>query len=117
MSTTFVQDGSTIKHTAGSALSSGDPVELITGNNGYIGIAMDDIANGAVGELMLGGVHELTCLSTDTTTAGVTKVYWDSGNSRCTTTASTHTFVGIAHNSKANGDTTVEVKLATQPLA
>lgn len=59
---------------------------------------------------MLGGVIRYAALSTDTADPG-TPLYFDIGNNRLTTTASTHQLAGRAAKTKINGDTTAELYL------
>lgn len=70
------------------------------------GVATTDIANGAAGEIMVVGVHELTALGAEAWTDGQ-KVYWDDTNKRCTVTASTHLLIGHAVGAKANSGAAV----------
>lgn len=60
---------------------------------------------------LLGGVVvRYTALNTDTADPG-TVLYFDIGNNRLTTTASTHQKAGRAAKTKINGDTTADVYL------
>jgi len=52
MATNKINEGTTVNYTAGANISAGDLVDL---GNGLVGIAVDDIANGATGIVMLSG--------------------------------------------------------------
>lgn len=106
MAKKFVQPGEVIEYTAGSALSSGAVV--LIGNR--IGVLLTDLANGEVGAAQVTGVWELTKLSTDVVTQGAL-LYWDAGNSRLTTTASSHKQAGYAWAAASGTDTTVQIKI------
>lgn len=102
----FVQPGSTLTLTAPYAVTSGDG--LLVGL--IFGIACFTAANAATVEANTQGVYDVTALSTDTATVGAA-IYWDNTNKRCTTTSSGNTKIGVAVAAKANGDTTVRVRL------
>lgn len=106
MAKKFIQPGEVIEYTAGSALSSGAVV--LIGNR--IGVLLTDLANGEVGVAQVTGVWELTKLSTDVVTQGAL-LYWDAGNSRLTTTASSHKQAGYAWAAASGTDTTVQIKI------
>ena len=55
MTTKYVRPGEVLDHTAGSAISSGDVVEMA----GMVGVALTDIANGDVGSVQVVGVFTL----------------------------------------------------------
>jgi predicted RecA/RadA family phage recombinase len=94
----------------GSSVSVGGIVQV--GNLG-MGRANDTIANGSTGSVSIRGVFEFTALSTDTGTFG-TPWYWDSTNSRATTTK-TALPLGRGARLKSNGDTVAWILL--QPFA
>ena len=81
---------------------------MLIGNR--IGVLLTDLANGEVGAAQVTGVWELTKLSTDVVTQGAL-LYWDAGNSRLTTTASTHKQAGYAWAAASGTDTTVQIKI------
>lgn len=115
MATNYVQDGKVIDHTAGSAISSGDVVVMGAANNVTVGIAMDDIANGAVGPVAIEGVFTIAKLSTAVIAQGET-VMWDASGSNVDDNAATPASgdvlgFGIATAAAGNGTTTVNVKL------
>lgn len=102
----YVQEGEALTIAAPYALTSGQGALV----GSLFGVATSDAANGADVIIAVDGVFDITALSTDTTTVGL-KVYWDNGNRRITTTASTHLCVGVATTVKASGETTARVKL------
>lgn len=101
----FVAKGEMITITAARALSSGDGYLV-----GFLfGIAADDIANGAVGEMSTKGVFDL---AKDTSTFSVgDKVYWDDTAHKATSTATSNKLIGVAVLAQLTGDATVRVKL------
>lgn len=103
----YVQDGDILTLTAPYQVSSGGGV--LVGTN-LFGIATNDIANAASGEVKTRGVFDITALSTDTGSAG-TLWYWDNTNKRVTTTSSGNTKVGVGVSTKSSGDTTARVRL------
>ena len=113
---TFYQAGNRIPYTnTSTAISAGDVVVLISGSTGFIGIAVTDIAaTTGTGELCIGGwpegVHTLKKKTGDSFAVG-TLVYWDSNNSRLTTTSSGNTRVGRCTATAASAATTANVKI------
>jgi predicted RecA/RadA family phage recombinase len=103
----FVQYGDILTLTAPYAVSSGGGV--LVGTN-IFGIATNDIANAASGEVKTRGVFDITALGTDTGSAG-TIWYWDNTNKRVTTTSAGNTKIGVGTGTKANGETTARVRL------
>jgi len=91
-------DMRTVQHTAGSAISADDVVVLggVDGKKVSVGVAMEDIANGAVGAVAVSGVFEFAKVSAAVITAGA----GDVGE------------FGKAMESKGNGDTTVLVEIS-----
>lgn len=87
----FKSQGNTLTFTAGAAYSSGDGVLL----GSLFGVAAGDIANGDDGVLNLTGVYELPKIGSQAWTVGAL-VYWDDGNSRCTTVSTDNTLIGAA---------------------
>jgi len=74
----------------GSWVCSGTPKLFVN----HLGILTTDTINGALGDYRLYWQGYLNILSSDTPAVGDT-LYWDAGNSRLTTTASTHKKAGI----------------------
>ena len=106
MTNKFVQPGLVIDHTPAGAITNGQVVVI----GKRIGVALTAIAAAATGPLQVDGVFTLAKLSTDVVAQG-DLLYWDAGNSRITTTASTHNLAGYAVAASANGVATVNVKL------
>jgi len=107
MANNYVQPGEVIEWTnGGSAVVSGQAV-LMTAR---LGVALEDIANGAAGQVAVSGVYTLPKLSTDTPAQGA-PLYWDAGNGHLTTTASTHKQAGYAFRAAGSGVTQVDIKL------
>ena len=100
----FIQSGNVIPFTAGSAITSGDVVEVGT----VIGIATGDVANGAQGELALTGVFEVAKATADTPAAG-DKAYWD--GTEATTVVSTNTLMGVFVHAYGAGALLAHVRL------
>lgn len=96
------------KFAAAGALSIGDVV--VEGNRVGVVVGSKAVAVGDDYTLAFGGVWEMTALSTDTPAVGAI-LYWDDGNNRITTTASTHKSAGLAAAAKASGETTALVDL------
>lgn len=109
--TTFRQQGDIIDYVAGSNLSAGDVVV----ESELIGQVVSDILSGEKGSLRVEGVINIPMLGTDTPSIGDV-IYWDAGNTRGTTTASTHKIIGKAVEDKASGVTDMDVKLTPQML-
>ncbi len=94
----YVQMGDTIVVAAPAAVSSGDGV--LVGN--LFGIAVADAANGADVPLKTTGVFTLPKVGAQAWAAGA-KVYWDDGNSLCTTVAAGNYPIGVATAAVGNG--------------
>lgn len=93
--------------TAPYAVSAGGGA--LIGTN-IFGVAITDLASGAVGEFMLRGVFDLTTLGTDTPSVG-TIAYWDNSNKRVTTTSTSNTKIGVFVEAKGSGPTVGRVRL------
>lgn len=106
MTANFVEEGKVLNYTpSGSSIVSGALV--IMGN--IAGVAVTDIADGVTGAVRISGVFSLPKASGAISQGG--KVYWDSGNSNVTTTASGNTIIGVAATAHISGDTTANVLL------
>ena len=111
----FVQSGEILTLTAPYARSSGQGALI---GNGIFGVAMDDVANAALGQFKVNGVWDIT---KDTSTfADGDNVYWDASNKKCTSTVNSNWLIGVATLSNpdatsalggASGDATVRVRL------
>lgn len=106
MTTKYIMSGEVIDYVAGADISSGQVVLI----GDRIGVSLTTIANGATGAVRVLGVFTIAKLSTDVVAAG-DLLYWDAGNSRLTTTASTHKLAGYAFKAAGNGVTTVEISI------
>lgn len=94
-----------VPYTPGSAVTAGDVV--VVGNENWI--AHSDIAANELGSLARPNasvVYEGNKLSTDDVAVQAT-LYWDAGNARITTTASTHKKLGRAVAAAGSGVATV----------
>jgi predicted RecA/RadA family phage recombinase len=111
MATNYIQAGEVIDFTAGSDISSGDVVAV--GN--LVGVAITDIANGAVGAVSVEGVWSLPKVSAAVIGAGETVNYDVSAGSfdDNAATAATGDLTGgcVAVEAAGNGDTVVKVKI------
>ena len=103
-----VSDGSTIDYTPAAAVAAGDVV--VQGK--LVGIALTDIAAGALGALAVVGVFDLPKASATEFTAGAS-VYWDATNKLAVTTdgEGANALVGKAVTAAGNGVTAVRVLL------
>lgn len=106
MTTKYVTEGCVIDYSAGSTIASGQV--LVVGTK--VGVALTAIANGSVGSVQIAGVFRLAKLPTDVIGQGAL-VYWDTANSRLTTTSAGNTLAGVAYAAAGNGATTVDTLL------
>ena len=108
----FIQRSDVITVVApAGGLTSGQGYRL----NGLFGVVAYDAAQGEQAELHREGVYSLPKLSTDVV-AGGDVLYWDVGNGRLTTTASTHKAVGVAAAAAGNGVANVALALVPNTL-
>ena len=105
---TKYQEGSTIDHTPGSALTAGDVVVI----GERIGVAVNDIAAGAKGALAIEGVFAFPKASSGAINDG-TLLYWDVADQEATTDADsgTNKQIGYSVYDAADGATTVYAKI------
>lgn len=105
-----------ISNSSGSTYAIANLVAIKTGTTAaaLVGRPIADIADGATGEASISGVHELTAKSTDTASIG-DAAYWDSSNTRITTSSTGNTYAGKFMAAKGNGDTTCWVMLNNIP--
>lgn len=102
----YVNAGANLTVALAAAAVSGDGVLIGT----IFGVAQGD---GAIGDdivIVRAGVFDLPKLEAQAWTAGA-KVYWDNGNSQCTTVASGNTLIGAAVIAAANPSTEGRVLL------
>ncbi len=106
MTTKFKQPGKVLDYVAGANIASGDGLVI----GAWVGVALADIANGAVGPVQIEGVFTLKKKSTDTFAAGAI-AYWDATNKEITSTSSGNTAAGHAFNAAGSGATVIDIKL------
>lgn len=94
---------------AAADLVSGNVVIAADGRHGVI-TALTGCKTGQRYRATTRGKFRITAVSTDTFAANAV-VYWDAGNSRCTSTSSGNTKIGRAATAKTSGETTVDVLL------
>lgn len=109
--TTYVQTGDIIDYVPGGNVSAGDIV--VQGE--LIGQVVSDTLAGQLGALRIEGVIEVPKAAGGAINAGAV-AYWDAGNSRATTTASTHKILGKCIATAASAATVVKIKLTPQML-
>ncbi len=104
----FIQAGDVINVVAGADITSGDIVQ----SGVFIGVAASTVLTGETVPVNICGVFEVPCLITDVVAQGVA-LYFDVSESELTLTDDTGTndLAGYAWAAKANGETTVEVRL------
>lgn len=88
---TYVDSGKTVTLTAPAAVTSG--AGILVGS--LFGVAQNDAENGGDLVIVTQGTFDLVKVGSQAWTVGA-KVYWDSANSRCTTSASGNTLIGVA---------------------
>ena len=108
---TYRHTGDMIDYTPGSNVSAGD----IVVQSELVGQVVADTLSGDKGALRVTGVINVPKLSTDVVAIGDV-LYWDAGNTRATTTASTHNIIGKAVEAAGSGVTDVDVMLTPQML-
>ncbi len=106
----FIQEGNLLDVTPGADVASGAGYLVGAGTTGILGVAVANIANGAVGAVRVSGVVELPKLSTDVVAVG-DALYWDDTNKRLTKTATNNSFAGHATVAAGNGVLVVQVLL------
>lgn len=114
MATNFIQPGEVIEITSAGAITAGAGV--LSGS--LFGIAVNAAAGaGEKVSLAIEGVFTMPKAPSQEWTVGAL-LYWDAGNTRATTTASTHKQIGVAVVAVAGGagDTTGTVKLIGVPV-
>jgi predicted RecA/RadA family phage recombinase len=102
----YVQSGAVLTLTAPYAVSSGGGALV----GSIFGVAVGDVANGAVGEFQVEGVFDLA-KETGTAWSVGDLIYWDNANKRCTKTSSGNKLVGVAVAAAASGAAVGQVRL------
>ena len=106
---TFIHDGDAIDYRADSELPSGSVIVL----NDLVGITKRPLVAGELGSLHVVGVFDFPkATGSDTAIGAGENVYWDSGNSQATTSASGNTLMGKAVVAAGNDDANVRVRLS-----
>lgn len=111
----YVKDGNTVAITAGSALSAGDAVVLADSGSAMLVTALNDIANGALGEARATGVVTLPKVSAAVIAQGG-MVSWDASaaavdDDQATQQTGNDFFCGTAMEAAGAGVLTIDVKL------
>jgi predicted RecA/RadA family phage recombinase len=105
---TFVHDGKYVDHTPQSAVAAGQVVVQAD----LVGVAVRDIPANTLGALATEGVFSFPkATGASTAIAAGTSLYWASGTSTATATASGNKLIGKAVKAAADADATVLVKL------
>ena len=107
MATNKISDGNTATFTATGDHSSGDAVMY----GATFGVVQEDATTGNPVTLALCGVFTLPKATGQAWTEGQ-KLYWSSGSSEVTSTASGNTAIGAAMAAAATGDVTGAVRLS-----
>jgi predicted RecA/RadA family phage recombinase len=101
-----------LKNSSGAAIASGSPIFV----GKFIGIALGDIANGAVGSAAVEGVFELP-KATGTAIAQGDVVTWDTATGKVTKDITGNDpIIGIAYTDELSAATTIQVCIDEQPL-
>lgn len=112
MAKNYVMKGDVIPFTAGAATTSGQVVVV----GSIVGVALGDVANGAVGQLAIKGVFTIPAATAEITVGAA--VYWDAGgdpvggtagSGAATATSSGNTLIGYAIAGKAAAGASVNV--------
>lgn len=101
-----------IKNTSGAAIASGSPIF----KGRFVGVALGDIADGAVGSVGCEGVYEFPKATGTAIEQGDT-VTFDVATGKVTKAIGTDPILGIAYSKQASGDTTIEVCIDEAPIA
>lgn len=107
MAKNYIQEGDVLDYTAGGSAIASGAVVLI---GKRIGIVLRDIAIAGSGAISVTGVWQIAKLSTDVIAQG-DLLYWDTANSRLTSTSAGNTLAGYATAAAGNGATTVNIKI------
>ena len=104
----YIQDGDTLDLAAPYAVSSGGGALV----GATFGVAVTDLASGAVGAFATEGVYTLP-KATGASTGGNqgALAYWDNTNKNITAASSNNTKIGVFALTCANADTTARVRL------
>lgn len=97
----YIADGETMIITAGATLAAG----AVHAMAGGIGVAIEDIANGAQGAVRVRGAHRLPKATGAAWVPGDI-LYWAAGAGNLTKTAAGNTPAGIAYAAAGSSDAT-----------
>ncbi len=100
------EDGKVMEWAPGANIASG--AANLSGVT--LGVAINDVLSGVVGQFLVEGIVTLPALNTATGVVGAI-AYWDATNLRVTSTASGNTRCGTYASVKADGPTTADIKL------
>lgn len=104
----YIQPGDVVSVVAPSTVTSGDGVKVGL----LFGIAMTDAGSGDDVQIKTTGVFSLPKVSAQAWTQGA-QIYWDDGNSRCTT-VDNNVPIGVATAAADNPSSTGYVRLTGQ---
>ena len=103
----LIQDGVILDYlNGGSAITSGSPV--VMGNR--IGVAVEDIASGDTGEVLMEGVCSLDKATGQAWSIG-DEIFWDVGASKTTNVGTGNVHAGFAVEAALTGDTSGKICL------
>lgn len=92
--------------------TSGTAYAIVTGASGFIGVAINTVLAGALGQLAISGFATLPATAgTGLTFADGDLLYWDASAGKLTKTATGNTRAGRAYGAKAAATTTATVLL------
>jgi predicted RecA/RadA family phage recombinase len=118
MATNYVSEGKVVQYTAGADISSGDVV--VMGNT--LGVALEDIANGATGSVAIEGVFTVPKVSAAVIAVGESLVYDASAspvafndNAETLATGDVSGPCAVAMEAGVNTQTTLKVKFTGVP--
>lgn len=111
MAGNFIQPGDTMTFVAPYAVASG--AGFLVG--AMFAVALNAAASGASVEGKVNGVWTLAKATGEAWVAFTTKLYWDNTNKRLTSTATGNSYVGVAAQNQASGDTTGRARLNGVP--
>ena len=106
MATNYIADGATVDWVATAAVESGDLV--VIGN--IVGVALDDIANGATGVVLISGVVKVPKQASLVVAQG-DLLYCNETGGELDKTAASQTLAGTAYAAELAASTTVKVLL------
>lgn len=103
----FIAEGSSIPHTPGSDLASGDVVV----QSELVGVVVEAIKSGRPGSLKVEGIFQFPKLTTDVVVAG-DDMFWDDTADEATLTVGANKKMGKATEPAGNGILLVKIRLS-----